>query len=184
VKHNTAISETPVDLRPLTEAELAVLHTGSRDDYERRLAADDLGPGARTVVDDRQGAPSLTMAFIRAGGTVVLGSDSGGMPRIPAFSNLRSLKLLYTNYGFDPVEAIRIATYEGARFLRIDKRTGTIAERKEADLVVVKGDPSKRMRDVDDITIVFTNGVRHDPATLLRRTEGCTGSGSPPTSTP
>ncbi|MBA2258706.1 MAG: amidohydrolase family protein [Acidobacteria bacterium] len=172
VKHNTAVTETPVDLRPFTPPELAVLHTGSRDDYERRLAAGLRGVGTTTVVDDKQGAPSLTLAFVRAGGTVVLGSDSGGMPRIPGFSNLRSLKLLYTNYGFDAVEAIRIATYEGARFLRIDKRTGTIAARKEADLVVVRGDPSKRMRDVDDIALVFTNGVRYDPAKLLEANRG------------
>jgi len=172
LKHNVAISETPVDLRPLTQAELAVLHTGSRDDYERRLASNKLGVGTSTVTDDKQGAPSLTMAFVRAGGTVVLGSDTGGMPRIPGFSNLRSLKLLYTNYGFDPVEAIRIATYDGARFLRIDKRTGSVAARKEADLVVVTGDPSKRMRDVDNIALVFSNGVRYDPAKLLEANRG------------
>jgi imidazolonepropionase-like amidohydrolase len=172
VKHRVAISETPVDLRPLTEAELAVLHPGSRDDYQRRFAAGNLGPGARTVTDDKLGPPGLTMAFIRAGGTVFLGSDSGGMPRIPGFSNLRSLKLLYTNHGFEPVEAIRIATQEGAKFLRIDERTGTIATNKEADLVVVRGDPSTRMRDVDNIEIVSSNGIRFDPAKLLEANRG------------
>ncbi len=80
--------------------------------------------------------------------------------------------MLYTNYGFDPVEAIRIATYDGARFLRIDKRTGSVAARKEADLVVVRGDPSKRMRDVDNIALVFSNGVRYDPAKLLEANRG------------
>jgi imidazolonepropionase-like amidohydrolase len=172
LKHKVAISETPVDLRPLTMAELAVLHPGSRDDYQRRLTAGDLGPGTRTVTDDKLGPSSLTMAFVRAGGTVFLGSDSGGMPRMPGFSNLRSLKLLYTNYGFEPAEAIRIATQEGAKFLRIDERTGTIATRKEADLVVVRGDPSLRMRDVDNIEIVFSNGVRFDPAKLLEANRG------------
>ncbi len=172
LKHEVAISETPVDLRPFTQAEVAVLHPGSRDDYERQLAGGELGVGTRAVVDDKQGPPSLTMAFVRAGGTVFLGSDSGGMPRIPGFSNIRSLKLLYTNYGFDPVEAIRIATYEGARFLRIEERTGSIAARKEADLVVVRGNPSTRMRDVENIEIVFANGVRYDPAKLLEANRG------------
>ena len=78
----------------------------------------------------------------------------------------------YSIYGFSPLEAIRIATLNGATCLGIDKRTGSIAQGKEADLVVVKGDPSTRMTDIDDIEFVFSNGVMFDSAKMLQEMKG------------
>jgi hypothetical protein len=54
-----------------------------------------------------------------------------------------------------------------ARFLGIDDRTGSIAAGKEADLQVVRGAPDRDIRNIDDIEIVFANGVAYDPDTLL-----------------
>jgi imidazolonepropionase-like amidohydrolase len=52
--------------------------------------------------------------------------------------------LLLVEAGFTPLEAIHIATANGAQYLGELDRIGTIAPRKQADLVVIKGDPSQR----------------------------------------
>ena len=102
----------------------------------------------------------------------MVGADAVGLPQLPGFANLKALNLLYSIYGFTPLEAIRIATLNGATFLGIDKRTGSIAQGKEADLVVVKGDPSVRMKDIDNIQFVFSNGVFFDSARMLEDMKG------------
>ena len=168
-----AFTETPVDSRPLTEMELAVLAPDAAADYQRLEAEDDGALGARPVSDEVQGkAGNPLVAFSRAGGRVMLGADAVGLPQLPGFANLKALNLLYSIYGFTPVEAIRIATLNGATFLGIDKRTGSIVQGKEADLVVVRGDPSTRMKDIDDIQFVFSNGVMFDSAKMLQEMKG------------
>jgi Amidohydrolase family len=70
-------------------------------------------------------------------------------------------------FGFSPLEAIRIATLNGATFLGIADRTGSIAVGKEADLVIVRGDPSVRIEDIRRVEHIFGDGVQYDPARLL-----------------
>jgi imidazolonepropionase-like amidohydrolase len=53
-----------------------------------------------------------------------------------------------------------MATFSGARFLGIEARTGSIAVGKEADLRVVRGAPDQDIRDIDNLEIVFANGIR------------------------
>jgi adenine deaminase len=69
--------------------------------------------------------------------------------------------------GFSPVEAIRIATLNGATYLGQQDRIGSVAVGKNADLVVVKGDPSSRIADIENVEIVFKDGVGFDSAKLL-----------------
>jgi imidazolonepropionase-like amidohydrolase len=171
IRLGVTITETPVDLRPLTGEELDVLHVGARAEYDRLSANGDLGPGVLTV-NEEQAPAGMTVAFFRAGGRVMLGADSSGVPRIPGFANLRALRLLYTAYGFDPLEAIRIATLEGARFLGIEGRTGSVEAGKEADLVVLRGDPTIRFADVENIELVFANGALFYPEQLLDEVRG------------
>ena len=77
---------------------------------------------------------------------------------MPGFANQRQLELL-VEAGFSGVEAIRIGTLNGARYLGIEDRVGTIAPGKQADLVVVEGDPSTRIADVEKVETVFREGV-------------------------
>ena len=98
-----------------------------------------------------------------------MGSDPGGCYRIPGFSNHYSLQLLHKGSGFSELEAIRIATLNGATALGIQQRTGSIAVGKEADLVVVRGDPSTRIRDSSNVEMVFSNGILLDPKVHQRR---------------
>ena len=120
-------------------------------------------------------AMAMERAFARAGGILIAGTDptgSGGV--IPGFANQRQLELL-VEAGFTPLEAIAIGTANGARYLGRDARIGTLAAGKQADLVVVNGDPSSSIADVRNVELVFKQGVGFDPAKLIDSVKGRAG---------
>jgi imidazolonepropionase-like amidohydrolase len=120
-------------------------------------------------------ALALERAFVRAGGLLVAGTDptgSGGV--VPGYSNQRQIELL-VEAGFTPLEAIQIGTLNGAKYLSQDARIGSIAVGKQADLVVVAGDPSAMIGDVRKVEIVFKRGVGFDPAKLIASVAGRVG---------
>jgi enamidase len=120
-------------------------------------------------------AMALELAFARAGGLLVAGTDptgSGGV--IPGFSNQRQIELL-VDAGFSPSEAIKIATLNGAVYLGRDKRIGSIAVGKQADLVVLNGNPLTSIADVRKTEIVFRQGIGFDPARLIASVSGRVG---------
>jgi imidazolonepropionase-like amidohydrolase len=117
----------------------------------------------------------LERAFAQAGGILVAGTDptgSGGV--IPGFSNQRQIELL-VEAGFSPTEAIRIGTLNGAMYLGREKRIGSIAIGKQADLVLVAGDPSMTIADIRKVETVFRQGVGFDPAALIKSVTGRVG---------
>jgi enamidase len=117
----------------------------------------------------------LELAFARAGGMLVAGTDptgSGGV--IPGYSNQRQLELL-VEAGFTPVEAIQIGTLNGAKYLGRDQRIGSIAIGKQADLVLVNGNPALRIADVRNVETVFRHGIGFDPAALIKSVTGKVG---------
>ena len=110
---------------------------------------------------------ALERAFARAGGLLIAGTDpTGGGGVVPGYSNQRQVELL-VEAGFSPVEAISIATRNGAIYLGRDARIGTIAFGKQADLVVVDGDPSRNIADIRRVETVFKQGLGFDPAKLV-----------------
>jgi enamidase len=118
---------------------------------------------------------ALERAFVRAGGTLVAGTDpTGGGGVIPGFANQRQLELL-VEAGFTPLEAITIGTLNGAKYLGQDARIGTLAPGKRADLIVVNGDPSTAIGDVRKVETVFRGGVGFDPARLIASVAGRVG---------
>jgi imidazolonepropionase-like amidohydrolase len=120
-------------------------------------------------------AMALERAFVRAGGLLTAGTDptgAGGV--VPGFSNQRQIELL-AEAGFSPVEAISIATFNGARYLGRDSRIGTIAFGKQADLVIIDGNPSQSIGDVRKVETVFKQGVGFDPAKLVESVTGRAG---------
>jgi len=74
--------------------------------------------------------------------------------------------------GFSPVEAIKIATLNGAIYLGRDKQIGSIAAGKNADIVVIKGDPSNKISDIERVEIVFKDGIGYDSQKLLDSVKG------------
>ena len=77
--------------------------------------------------------------------------------------------------GFTPLEAIHVATENGAQYLGRSDRIGTIAPGKQADLVVIKGDPSKNIADIENVEMVFKDGVGYDSAKLIESVHGQVG---------
>jgi imidazolonepropionase-like amidohydrolase len=120
-------------------------------------------------------AMRLEHAFAKAGGLLIAGTDpTGGGGVIPGFSNHRQIELL-VEAGFTPVEAISIATLNGAKYLGRDGRVGSLVAGKQADLVVVDGNPAATIADVRRVEMVFKAGVGFDPARLIESVSGRVG---------
>ncbi|MES2391356.1 MAG: amidohydrolase family protein [Acidobacteriota bacterium] len=114
----------------------------------------------------------LEREFVAAGGLLLAGPDptgDGGV--LPGFGDQQEVELL-VQAGFTPVEAIHIATENGAIFLGRDKTIGTIAPGKNADLVIVKGDPTHNINAIENTEIIFKDGVGYDSQKLLDSTKG------------
>ena len=120
-------------------------------------------------------ALALERAFAKAGGTLIAGTDpTGGGGVIPGFSNQRQIELL-VEAGFAPAEAIQIGTLNGAKYLGRDARIGSISPGKQADLIVVTGNPATAIADIRKVEIVFKQGVGFDPAKLIASVTGRVG---------
>ena len=115
---------------------------------------------------------AMERAFVAAGGLLMGGPDpTGDGGTLPGYGDQREVELL-VEAGFTPLEAIKIATLNGAIYLGRDKSIGSIAVGKNADLVVVKGDPSKNILDIENTEIVFKDGVGYDSEKLLDSVKG------------
>jgi hypothetical protein len=115
-------------------------------------------------------------AFSKAGGLLLAGLDPTGMGGVLAgFGDQRELELL-VEAGFTPLEAIHIATYNGAQYLGELDRIGTIAAGKQADVVVINGDPSKNIDDIENVETVFKDGVGYDSVKLIEAVRGTVGT--------
>jgi enamidase len=118
---------------------------------------------------------ALERAFAKAGGLLIAGTDpTGGGGVIPGFANQRQVELL-VDAGFTPLEAITISTLNGAKYLRRDKSVGSIAVGKQADLVVVNGNPAATIGDMRKVETVFKQGIGYDPAKLIASVQGKAG---------
>jgi len=114
-------------------------------------------------------------AFVKAGGLLMAGCDpTGNGSALAGFGDQRNLELLVQG-GFTPAEAIRIATLNGAKFLGLDDKIGSIVAGKQADLVVIDGNPADRIADIEKVTMVFKDGVGYDPGKLLQSVRGHVG---------
>ena len=179
VKHHVALTSTPtvfetfVPGRPLPQG-LDVLDPQLRAQFEQRHRATDAN--ATSIYSSLfPKAQAMELAFARAGGLLLVGTDpTGGGGVIPGYSNQHALELLVEG-GFTPLEAIRIGTLNGATFLGHANRVGSIVVGKDADLVVIAGDPSTRIGDVRNVQVVFKHGVGYDPAKLIESVKGKVG---------
>ena len=108
--------------------------------------------------------------FVAAGGLLMAGCDPTGYGGVvPGFGDQRNIELL-VEAGFTPVEAIRIATLNGAIYMGKDKESGigSIAPGKVADIVVLGGNPVEKIENVEKVEMVFKDGVAFDPARLIQ----------------
>jgi cytosine/adenosine deaminase-related metal-dependent hydrolase len=118
---------------------------------------------------------NFEVAFVKAGGLLLAGPDptgNGGV--LPGFGDQREIELL-VEAGFTPVQAIQIATENGASYLGQQDRIGILAPGKQADLVLIKGDPSKTIEDIENVETVFKAGVGYDSKKLIDSVRGQVG---------
>jgi imidazolonepropionase-like amidohydrolase len=114
-------------------------------------------------------------SFVKAGGLLLAGLDPTGYGGVIAgFGDQREVELLVEG-GFTPLEAIHIATSNGAEFLGQLDKVGTLAPGKIADLVVIHGDPSANISDIEKVEMVFKDGIGYDSAKLIESVRGLVG---------
>jgi imidazolonepropionase-like amidohydrolase len=115
-------------------------------------------------------------AFVKAGGTLLAGLDPTGIGgTVAGFGDQREVELL-VEAGFTPLEAIKIATLNGAQFLGEADHIGSLATGKQADIVIVKGDPSAKIEDIENVEVVFKDGVGWDSKKLIESVKGQVGT--------
>lgn len=181
VAHHVAVTSTlPVfelsipGRPPLEQRVLAALSPAARVDYLTIRAM----VGERT---DSNAAVQLKKEFqferdfVKAGGLLLAGEDPSGYGGdLAGFGDQREVELL-VQAGFTPAEAIRIATENGAKFLGAESQIGTIAAGKDADLVLINGNPAKNINDIEKVQTVFKDGVGYDSAKLIESVHGAVG---------
>src|SRR5256714_5965058 len=114
-------------------------------------------------------------AFVAAGGVLMAGLDpTGNGGGVAGFGDLPESEPL-VRAGFTPLEAIKIATFNGAKFLGEDRTIGSIAIGKQADLMIVKGNPATKISDIESVEIVFKDGVGYDSEKLIQSVQGLVG---------
>lgn len=181
VAHHVAVTSTlPVFEQmvphhaPLWPQAMAALSPQANHDYMLLRAHTDALPpeqAQQRTVTFRHGM-AMEREFAAAGGLLLAGPDptgNGGV--IPGFGDLREVELLVEE-GFTPEQAIHIASWNGALYLGLQDRIGSIAAGKDADLVVVKGDPSQHIDDIEHVETVFKDGVGYDSQALLKSVQG------------
>ncbi len=152
-----------------------VLSVMSVDARVRYLQARARVPSGSEFVALLRKAMDFERAFVQAGGLLIAGLDPTGNGGIVAgFGDLREVELL-VEAGFTPLEAIKIASFNGAKFLGEDARIGSIAVGKQADLVIVKGNPAANISDIEKVEMVFKDGVGYDSEKLIQSVQGLVG---------
>jgi imidazolonepropionase-like amidohydrolase len=119
----------------------------------------------------RRGGPELenidrflqaASGLIDAGVTILVGTDVSAGTTYHGASVHRELELL-VQAGLSPVDALAAATSNVAKSFGTDDR-GSIAPGMRADLLLVRGDPTKDITATRDIIGIWRNGVRMDRA--------------------
>jgi len=170
-------SRRSIPTRPLLSLKQQQLLTSDALRNHLRLRAQAGGSPDRAKVAESilKQEMAFERAFVAAGGLLMAGPDptgNGGV--LPGFGDQRGMELL-VEAGFTPVQAIQIATSNGAKFQGQFEHIGSIAVGKQADLVVLRGNPAERIQDVENVELVFKDGVAYNPAKLIEDTRGWMG---------
>jgi hypothetical protein len=99
-------------------------------------------------------------------GVLIAGGSDDSFPSLwPGESMHRELELLVMA-GISETEAIKICTYNGAKILRKEAEFGSLQEGLSADIVLVEGNPAKRISDTRNVKHVFLRGNQVDRDSL------------------
>ena len=179
IAHHVAVTSTQTVFESITPGTPATPGTDVLDpllktQYDQlytRVQQNTASPFAKLFPLDQ----AMEVAFFRAGGLLLAGTDpTGGGGVIPGYSDQRQVELLVAS-GLTPLEAIKVCTLNGATYLARADRIGSIAVGKQADLVVIDGNPAVTISDIRHVTLVFKQGVGYNPAKLIESVKGKVG---------
>ncbi|MGI8745412.1 MAG: amidohydrolase family protein [Bryobacteraceae bacterium] len=181
VSHKVAITSTLAVFEaslpgrpPLQQRLLDAMSPQAAISYLSAKARNAETPNANSVVLLKK-EMQFERAFVKAGGLLMTGADpTGNGGALAGFADQRNIELL-VEAGFTAAEAIQISTSNAAKFLGESGRIGTLTEGKQADIVVIDGDPSTRISDIEKVQTVFKDGVGYDSAKLLQSVRGSVG---------
>ena len=103
---------------------------------------------------------AMVKALFDAGIPLVAGTDC------PAGFCLHRELELYVEAGIPAPDVLRIATLGAATVMHRADRLGSLEPGKLADLIVVAGDPTRRISDIRKVDWVMKDGVLFDPARI------------------
>lgn len=113
--------------------------------------------------------------FVEAGGVLAAGVDPTGIGgAIAGFGDQRNYQLLI-QAGFSPSKTVQIVSANGAAILGVDGELGTVEAGKLADLVVLEGDLESDPGVIENVVVVFKDGVGYDSAKLIESVKGRVG---------
>lgn len=184
VKNDVAITSTlPVFAAGVhsaipTQESLALLSPRSRQMAESRWISL-LQPSGAERADRLRRYLAREMAFekafVDAGGTLLVGTDPTGWGGTLPPNSTHAALILLVEAGFTPLQTLSMATLGGAKFLGVADEVGSIEVGKRADLVLVNGEPDKDIASVQNVTLVFKDGVAYDPVALIDSVRGTVG---------
>ncbi|SOD51072.1 amidohydrolase family protein [Pseudoxanthomonas wuyuanensis] len=96
----------------------------------------------------------------RAGVPLVAGTDE-----LPGFTLQRELEL-YVQAGLTPAQALQVATWNGAKYSGTLADSGSIAPGKQADLILVDGDPTRDIADIRKVALVIQRDKAYYPGEI------------------
>jgi imidazolonepropionase-like amidohydrolase len=181
ISHHVAVTSTLPAFEPVFSQQsrlyvesLAAMSPEARESYLYVRGAALAAPAERRTQRETEYRHGVAMEkrFFDAGGLLLGGPDptsSGGI--VPGFGDLREIELLVDG-GFPLEQAVRVATLNGATYLGLQDRIGSVAPGKDADLLIVRGDPTKAIDDIANVEIVFKDGVGYDSQALIRSVQG------------
>ena len=101
--------------------------------------------------------PRIAILELQRAGVGLLAGTDFGFPYVFPDDLARELEL-FVEAGLTPIETLRTATLNPARFLHREHELGTVAPGRIADLVVLGGNPLDNIANVRDVRGVVANG--------------------------
>ena len=104
----------------------------------------------------------------------MLGADAADNGILPGFQNHNVLATMVKS-GWTPMEVLKMATIDGAEFLKVQGELGSVNVGKTADLLIVSGKPDQATDDIRNVEMVFRSGVGYDSKLLRESVRGLVG---------
>ena len=158
IEHGTYVDQPTVEL--MAERGTYMVPTMSTWDARQRLATQmGWSRDQMSEIDDRkENSIASFKRALQAGVPIATGTDAGGSPARHGFV-AREIELMIDN-GMTPEQALEASTRVAADLLAISDETGTIEVGKQADMVLIDGDPHSDPAALRNIWAVFQSGRR------------------------